>query len=75
MRATKRNMRLCEDRGIPNVVAFSPETGEIFSATPDDYFMRPDDWCMKDSQGNDMELVREIHTVAMERIDESEVNP
>lgn len=43
MDATLNNMRLCESRGLRNVVALDQLTQETFSATSGDYFWQPDD--------------------------------
>ena len=51
--ATPRNMRIHEGYGV---VAYSPATGEEYSATPGDYWNMPDDECLTDSEGNEMIL-------------------
>lgn len=57
--ATKRAMR---ERYRPGVLAYSPATGEEYSANPGDYWAQPDDWTMTDSEGEPMILVTR-HTV------------
>ncbi len=53
--ATKRNM---EARWDPDVVAYSPETGETCSAHPADYFWLMPDNYLEDACGNPMFLGR-----------------
>ncbi len=55
LQATKRNM---EARWDPDVFAYSPATGEEYSAHPGDYFWMEPDGELLDSQGNTMILVR-----------------
>lgn len=55
--ATRANM---ERFGAYGVVAYSPDTGEIDSATPGDYFMMDPSDCLTDSEGNPMVLARRI---------------
>jgi hypothetical protein len=74
MRATPINMRrLCDQHqepiAVPGVRAYSFETGESCSASPGDYFMMDQSDCLKDSEGNEMVVVRETHAVAMVEID------
>jgi hypothetical protein len=58
--ATPANMRDVESRQYPNarrhVFAFSPTSGEEYSATPDDYFAQPDDEPLRDANGEPMIL-------------------
>ncbi len=62
-RATIANMKaLCKKHNqpiaVPGVFAYSFETGEESSASPGDYFMLDDDYCLKDTEENEMFLVR-----------------
>ena len=73
--ATPANMkRLChrhnEPIAVPGVVAYSYETGETYSASPGDYFLRDDNDCLTDSEGNEMVLVEEVRTVVMQEIED-----
>ena len=43
-------------------VAYSPSTGEQYSANPGDYWNAPDGWTMTDADGEPMILVFERHT-------------
>ena len=52
--ASLKNMKKYEGRGT---LAYSPHTGEEYSATPGDYWNAPESWVMKDSRGNKMYLV------------------
>ncbi len=74
MLATTHNMRRIwpEDRHLdtPNgpvvilsrkPVAWSPDTQEVFSANPGDYFWQPDDEPLRDREGNPMLLAFERH--------------
>ncbi len=75
MRATPANMKRLLDQhnqpiAVPGVVAYSYETGETFSATPGDYFLRDDNDCLIDSEGNEMVLAKETRTVVMVEIDD-----
>ena len=75
MRATIANMkRLCHQHeqpiAVPGVVAYSYEMGETCSASPGDYFLRDDNDCLTDSEGNEMVLVKEVRTVVMLEIDD-----
>jgi hypothetical protein len=76
MRATPTNMkRLCAQHNqpiaVPGVVAHSFETGETFSASPGDYFLRDENECLTDSEGNEMVLVKETRTVVMVEINDA----
>ena len=51
--ATPRNMKLHEGRGV---LAYSPATGEEYSATPGAYWYMADDACLLDAEGNEMVL-------------------
>jgi hypothetical protein len=51
-------MRLCQAKGLHDVIASSEMTGEESSAWPGDYQQLPDDYCLKDSEGNPMILGR-----------------
>ena len=53
--ATIENMRKFEG---PGVVAYSPATGEEYSATPGDYFWLPPGQCLKDTRGRKLRLGR-----------------
>lgn len=44
--ATPENMKACEDAGVVGVVAYSPTTGEEYSATSGDYWQWPKDRVM-----------------------------
>jgi hypothetical protein len=57
IRATVANMH----RAPEGTVAISPVTGEEYSATPGDYWDAPLNYCLTDSDGNEMILVREVH--------------
>lgn len=77
MRATLANMkRLCTEHdpavAFPGVVAHSFETGETSSASPGDYSWMADADCLTVSEGNEMVLVREIRTVIMQEIDDTD---
>jgi hypothetical protein len=56
--ATVENMRKAESiaPGL-RVIAFSPLTGEEYSATPGDYWNHPADEPLRDSEGEPMILV------------------
>jgi len=57
--ATKRNMQKYND--ISNAVAWSPLTGEEYSADPNDYFMRTDpDKPLLDEEGQAMYLIVKV---------------
>ena len=43
--------------------------GSEQAASPGDYFMMDQSDCLKDSEGNEMVVVRETHAVAMVEID------
>lgn len=68
MRATPKNMKICEHQKIP-ILAYSFETGEEFSACSGDYFLLDENTCLKDSEGFDMELVQKLETVVRLPID------
>ena len=57
MDATLANMRKVQDTGA---LAYSPVTGEEFSANPSDYFWLAENDVLQDSEGNPMILVRLI---------------
>lgn len=57
-RATIENMHKYENMHPGTMVAISPFTGEEYSATPGDYFTATPDYCLQDSEGEDMILVR-----------------
>ena len=62
MLATIENMRAYYRTGspsepAPNVFAYSPITGEEYSANPADYWNVPPGWTMKDADGEPMILV------------------
>jgi hypothetical protein len=65
--ATPANMRAFEDAQAPNVprtcFAYSPTTGERYSATPGDYLAQPDDEPLRDLNGDPMVLAREGATM------------
>lgn len=62
--ANRKNMIIAKD-SWPGVFAYSPDTGECYSADPGDYFWVADDeWVITDSEGNLMRLVVEITTYA-----------
>lgn len=44
-------------------VAYSPETGEEYSANPSDYWNAPAGWTMTDENGNPMLLVIPRHSM------------
>ena len=46
-----------------NIIAWSPITGEQYSANHRDYWAMKDDKCLKDSEGNDMILARKIKMI------------
>jgi hypothetical protein len=54
VKATLANMR--KHVSVPDVMAWSPATGEQCSANPGDYFWMSDDDCLTDSQGDEMVL-------------------
>ena len=53
--ASLKNMKKYKGKG--HVIAYSPHTGEEYSANPSDYWNAPDNWVMKDSSGHRMYLV------------------
>ena len=55
MIASMRNMRALHG---PGVVAWSPITGEEYSADPGDYWWADDGWTQLDAEGEPMILVR-----------------
>jgi len=55
MQASIENIRKCGGNGV---IAFSPYTGEEYSADPGDYWYAEDSLVLEDEDGNDMELVR-----------------
>jgi len=65
MRKYKRENRTVEgDEGTITIlarqpVAYSPNTGEQYSADPGDYWNAPDGWVMTDSEDDEMVLVFE----------------
>lgn len=59
--ASVGNMRrIGDDRAVK---AWSPHTGEEYSATPGDYWDAPDSEVLKDSEDEPMILVREVCTM------------
>jgi hypothetical protein len=56
--ATRENMR--KYAGLPGVFAYSPTTGEQYSATPGDYFWLPEGEVLTDSDGEPMVLARQV---------------
>lgn len=65
MRATIANMKAVEEKfGKAHpwhiVFAYSPYTGESCSANPADYWNVDDNVCLKDEDGNEMVLAREV---------------
>jgi hypothetical protein len=58
MLATIENMYEYAGAKDRNVFAYSPNTGEEYSADPHDYFDAPHGWVMKDSEDKPMILVR-----------------
>jgi hypothetical protein len=58
--ATVANMRRLEGAGDRDVFAFSPTTGEQYSATAGDYWNRPDDEPLTGEDGEPMVLARRI---------------
>lgn len=63
MIASVANMREHAGAQDRSVFAFSPATREEYSADANDYFTKPDDWIMRDSEGNEMVLVRRRSTI------------
>ena len=61
MLATPRNMSKVADR--VGVMAWSPNTGESYSATAGDYWNRPPDEPLLDSESEPMILAREVTTI------------
>ena len=61
MIASIENMRMFYKEGEP-LVAYSPGTGEEYSANPSDYFYTPPQWVMKDQDGEPMILGRFTQT-------------
>jgi hypothetical protein len=61
MEATIENMRA---HYREDVLAYSFNTGEEYSANPADYWNAPAGWVMKDEDGEPMRLVRHIETYA-----------
>ena len=57
MIATVANMRKVQDTGA---IAYSPTTGEEYSANPADYWDMNDDTSLKDETGEPMILVRRV---------------
>jgi hypothetical protein len=57
MQATLANMRKHYTEGV---IAWSPTTGEEYSADPGDYFMLGDDDMLKDDGGEPMLLVHRV---------------
>lgn len=62
MQATPHNMKLLADRAkapiaAPGIMAYSPTTGEQYSATPGDYWDMPQDRPLIDANGEPMILV------------------
>ena len=58
--ASLRNMRKAAASYSTLPLAYSPETGEEYSANPADYFNAPEDWVMRDSAGNPMILAFKV---------------
>lgn len=61
MLATPRNMSKVAD--LAGVMAYSPTTGERYSATEGDYWNRPPDEPLLDSESRPMFLAREVITI------------
>lgn len=55
--ATLENM---QRHAAPDVVAYSPETGEVYSAHPGDYWTLGADDYLKDSEGHGMIIAQRI---------------
>ena len=59
--ATVRNMRRIAAVGRPgNYMAWSPVTGEVYSADPNDYWSADDETTLRDEEGKPMLLVELI---------------
>lgn len=65
--ASKANMDRYADQ--PRVVAYSPTTGEEFSANPSDYWNAPPEFVLKDHDGDPMILV--VAAVRMVDVEEA----
>lgn len=62
--ATPRNMQAAlaksgQPVSVPGLFAYSPNTGERYSASPGDYWDAPLDEPLRDSEGEPIVLVRE----------------
>jgi hypothetical protein len=65
MLATIENMQ--RTKGVAGVLAWSPTTGEEYSADPGDYWNAPAGWTIRDEDGEPMVLVvRREEFVAVE---------
>jgi hypothetical protein len=63
MIAMIENMEKLAKAGVRGVMAWSPLTGEEYSATAADYWQAPAGWTMLDAEGEPMLLVREVRTM------------
>jgi hypothetical protein len=64
MLATIENMQAWAGPDNRDVFAYSPTTGEQFSADAADYWNAPAGWAMTDSEGEPMILARRVETIA-----------
>jgi len=73
--ASKKNMKeyhnAYSNGTYSSVYAYSPFTYEEYSANPNDYWDKPDDWVMKDSEGEPMALV--VRAVTIIDLDDKEL--
>lgn len=65
--ATPANMREVESHQYPNarrhVFAYSPTSGEEYSATAEDYWNLPDDEPLRDANGEPMILAHRVTSI------------